>query len=461
MTVKPEEHPKGSGKWRVRPRIDGKLHTVISGVSLAEAEEAALAYVHVKHDTSVREGVTLAQFGEALFARRERDGVRGVKRERYRWNKHVARKPIGTLAVAGIRRRDVLDWLDGLGGSHRSRKRNLTLLTVALADAVEREILEVNPARDVEVHKSGGATDRDDLEGILTPAEQQALMSAVPDAYRGLVAFALCTGLRQAEQWWLTWDNVGKDHVMVRKSTGGLPPKSGKPRRVFLLSPALSALEHPGKRRKFVFPAPKGGRRQEGKAPRAWPKWVKAAGIKRHIRWHDLRHTCATALLAGWWGRKWTLDEVCSLLGHSSVQVTERYAKKLAETQQNAVAQTPQFEFPSGDKTGGKSLTTQHKSSAFVKHRSRVQISQSAPQLTAPEWERAGNFGESRDSNQVDRLERSEDRRALESWGCHGTAGSAPFPFFDARVDARQPGPTGPDPTAFAHGANGPDGGGA
>lgn len=391
MTVKPEEHPKGSGKWRVRPRIDGKLRTVISGVSLAEAEEAALAYQFVRADAEAREGITLAQFGEALFARRERDGVRGVKRERYRWKKHVASKPIGKLPVATIRRRDVMAWLDDLKGSHRSRIRNLSLLAVALADAVKRELLESNPAREVEVHRSGAATDRDDLEGILTPQEQNALVAAVPERERELVVFALCTGLRQAEQWWLTWEDVGEDYVMVRKSTGGLPPKSGKPRKVYLMGPALMCVARRGKKKAYVFPAPKGGRRQEGKAPRGWDKWVKAAGIERHIRWHDLRHTCATTLLAGWRGRKWTLDEVCSLLGHSSVQVTERYAKKLGETQQNAVAETPHFEFPSGDKNGGKPLIGQNKSSAFVKHRSRVQISQSAPTVSAHGWELDGN----------------------------------------------------------------------
>lgn len=82
-----------------------------------------------------------------------------------------------------------------------------------------------------------------------------------------------------------------------------------------------------------------------------WHKWVEAAGIKRRIRWHDLRHTCATSLLAGWWGgRKWTLDEVCGYLGHSSVKVTERYARKLGETQAKAVSET---KFPVGQAGGG------------------------------------------------------------------------------------------------------------
>ena len=55
------------------------------------------------------------------------------------------------------------------------------------------------------------------------------------------------------------------------------------------------------------------------------------SGIARNVRWHDLRHTCASSLVSGWWGRQWTLSEVCELLGHGSVTTTERYAH-LADT---------------------------------------------------------------------------------------------------------------------------------
>jgi hypothetical protein len=55
-------------------------------------------------------------------------------------------------------------------------------------------------------------------------------------------------------------------------------------------------------------------------------EWMRAAGIARPVRWHDLRHTCASSLVAGWWGHRWSLEEVREMLGHSSVLVTEKYA---------------------------------------------------------------------------------------------------------------------------------------
>lgn len=112
--------------------------------------------------------------------------------------------------------------------------------------------------------------------------------------------------------------------------------------------------------------------------PKAWRSWLAAAGIKRRVRWHDLRHTCATALLAGWWGRKWTLDEVAKMLGHGSTQVTERYARKLNETLEQAVLATPMLLFPYGTSGGDKALIPLVETSNFVRRRSGVRIPESA-----------------------------------------------------------------------------------
>ena len=50
--------------------------------------------------------------------------------------------------------------------------------------------------------------------------------------------------------------------------------------------------------------------------------------------------TCATSLVAGWWGRRWTLEEVCKLLGHSSITVTERYSHAANELLRRAAKES-------------------------------------------------------------------------------------------------------------------------
>jgi len=351
-----EEHPKGSGLYRVRVRKGGVFKTLASKLTKVHAEALADAQAHVRVTAQAREGITLEQFGHGFFARRELAGVRGVGKERGRWRKHIAEAPIGKLAVSTITRRDLVEWRDGLAGAYTSRLLALSLMRVALDEAVDRELLTANPAREVKIHKAGRASSKDGLEGILSPDEQRRLVAAVPDRDRPLVVFALCTGLRQAEQWWLHWEDVGTESIIVRRSAGGLPPKSGRPREVPLLPPAaavIAELRRPGATG-LVFKGARGGRRVESRQPPLWPKWVKAAGIERRVRWHDLRHTCATSLLAGWWGRKWTLDEVCKLLGHSSIAVTERYARKLNETLKLAVSSTPMMLFPQGNSPKAK-----------------------------------------------------------------------------------------------------------
>jgi integrase len=355
-----EEHPKGSGLYRVRPRIDGKLRTVLSGVREAEALEAAAAYARLRDAEVVREGVTLTQFGVGFLDRRERKGLEAIESDRDRWSLYIDRDSIGAMPVSTLRRRDILDWLDRRSKlGHQTQKNALNLLRVALQEAVDRELLESNPARDVKVHRSSSRTETDSLEGILWPEEQAALLAVVPEPDRDEVEFALFSGVRQSSQWWLKAADCHGESVLVRKH------KNGRPRTLHLLQPAQEALARAlGRGKLWAFPAPRGGRRAKGKLPGAphckpkkepgdWQRWLRAAGITRRVRWHDLRHTCATSLLAGWWGgRKWTLDEVCDYMGHSSVKVTERYARKLQETQRKAVAET---KFPGGNGSGGSS----------------------------------------------------------------------------------------------------------
>jgi integrase len=346
-----EEHPKGSGLYRVRIRSGKSFKMLASKLTKAKAVALADGQVYVRVAREAREGITLEQFGHGFFDRRRLAGVRGYKKEIGRWGKHIAGAPIGKLAIASIDRSDIVGWRDDLAGSYKSKQKLLSLLQLALDEAVERMLKTDNPARTVKIHKAGAASSKDGLEGILSPDEQRRLVAAVPARERPLVVFALCTGLRQAEQWWLHWEDVAGGSVIVRRSAGGLPPKSGKPREVPLLAPAAAVLAQlrGAETEGLIFVGARGGRRVEGRQPPLWPKWVKAAGIDRHVRWHDLRHTCATSLLAGWWGRKWTLDEVCKLLGHSSIAVTERYARKLNETLKNAVAGTDMPLFPSGN----------------------------------------------------------------------------------------------------------------
>lgn len=386
-----EEHPKGSGRFRVRARVGGKLKTLATGVTEPEAKEIGSAYSVVRNESVLREGLTLKQFGAGFLDRREAEGVRGIRTERNNWKNHVESDPIAELPLATLERSDVLEWLDRRKGATQSRRNFLNLLRAALGQALDRNLISSNPSRDVRVRKTGKGNDRDDLAGIMTPAEQHRLLAAVPESSRALVAFALLTGVRQAEQWWLHPADIQGGVMVVRRSVGGEAPKNGKVRTVHLFQPARHALELAPSTDGLVWPAARGGRRAQGKAPKGWHKWVKAAKLGRRVRWHDLRHTCATALLAGWWGgRKWSLDEVCQHLGHSSVKVTERYARKLADTHRLAVNETV---FPESSPLMLTGLEKQPKTRSRLRDlNSRPAVYETAPLASDPKRMSGGVF---------------------------------------------------------------------
>ena len=101
-------------------------------------------------------------------------------------------------------------------------------------------------------------------------------------------------------------------------------------RRVPLFGIALEAARWWLPRAGVVFfPTVRGYHRPKSRIVDAddWKAWLATAKIGR-LRWHDLRHTCATLLLRGDLSdHAWSTDAVRDMLGHSTVRVTERYAK--------------------------------------------------------------------------------------------------------------------------------------
>lgn len=396
-----EEHPKGSGLYRVRTRISNRLVTVASKLNENQAGAVADEYERMRDASDLREGVTLSQYGVDWLDRRERLGVRAIREDRNRWRRYVDEEPLGGIPIVALRRSDVVEWRDmliGRGLAAQTVKNSLNLLRVALDDALDRELCSLNVARTVKVPRHVGKRKaKDDLDGILVPAEQAALLNCVPEEHTPMVVVALVTGLRWSELSWLRREDIEGDVLTVRRSRGGGPPKNGKVRRVPLLPPARAAitvqLRAVPKRCPWVFPGAHGQPRKQ--SPKPFGAWVKTAGIERHVVWHDLRHTCATSLLGGWWsGQRWALDEVCQMLGHSSIQVTERYARKLDETLQDAARR---MQFPGRNGSDGSSGNDSG-ANAFLNRWSDVRIVSGAPndsgQLPASADSSLGTSGE-------------------------------------------------------------------
>jgi integrase len=82
-----------------------------------------------------------------------------------------------------------------------------------------------------------------------------------------------------------------------------------------------------------VFATSRGTPLDAATVTRAFQRALKAAGLP-HRRFHDLRHSAATFLLA----QGFTLEDVKNLLGHSSIVLTSNTYGHVLEERQREVA---------------------------------------------------------------------------------------------------------------------------
>lgn len=145
------------------------------------------------------------------------------------------------------------------------------------------------------------------------------------------VRIAAYSGLRLGELLALRWADVdwaGSALTVSRAISSGVEgsTKSGHVRRVPMADQAAAALDRLSQRPDFVSPADYVfcnalGRPLDGSALRRRYKRARDAAGLRPLRWHDLRHTFGSLLVAG----GVDLVSVKDAMGHSQLTTTSRY----------------------------------------------------------------------------------------------------------------------------------------
>ena len=172
----------------------------------------------------------------------------------------------------------------------------------------------------------------------LNPDEMETLLDHAEPLIRPIVLTAVQTGLRFGELTALEWQDVdlGRRMLIVRRGVvrGRLgTPKSNRERRLPIPVRTSTMLRELPHTHNLVFPDPNGTFVSHGRARAALHRSCAAAGL-RHIGWHALRHTYASLLAS----RGAPLRVIQQLLGHSTIQMTERYAHLLPDTLHDAAA---------------------------------------------------------------------------------------------------------------------------
>jgi integrase len=187
--------------------------------------------------------------------------------------------------------------------------------------------LPVNPVSDVEKPPQ---TRSGDIY-VYSPEEVWALVRAAASEQDGATfLMAAFTGLRLGELIALHWRDVDftGSIVRVRASYAGgalTTPKSGKARSVPLAPEVAKALAKLSQREHFtgdddlVFAGETGSYLDGSALRRRYKSALTKAGL-RPLRFHDLRHTFGTRMIA-----KADIRRVQEWMGHADIQTTMRY----------------------------------------------------------------------------------------------------------------------------------------
>lgn len=269
-------------------------------------------------------------------------------------------------------------------------RKNYFWFKKAVANAVEEEIIKKNPCNGIRIVYETNVVKKE----ILTPKEIDRLAAFRYDGEHREVqrAFIFCcyTGLRYCDVSELTYANVDFESRVMRFNQKKAEGRSAHAGVVIPLSDGLLKLigtPKDGDTSQKIFVLP-----EKSAAARHLTRWVKLAGINKHITWHCARHSVAVNLLNSGTDIKTT----SSILGHSSIKMTEKYlhvidSRKVKaidklgsvdfEIDENPPAKRKRYQAPKPEGATRKKASTEKKAtSATGRKRGRPKKNPAIPQ---------------------------------------------------------------------------------
>jgi len=229
-----------------------------------------------------------------------------------------------------------------------SINRALNPLRAIMTIAVEKEYLEIHPLKrcknlsvqDDMKERYLSAEEETRLRNQLEKRNQEKSIRLPPDDEQiyadhimPIILVALNTGMRRGEIFQLTWDNVSFKNNIITVTAD--TAKSSRKRYINMNKETQRVLEDwniYSSRVGLVFPNPATGKSLV-EIKSMWVNILKDAGID-NFRFHDLRHTFASNLVM----KGAPLYMVQKLLGHSTLEMTMRYAHLSPDSTAQAVA---------------------------------------------------------------------------------------------------------------------------
>jgi integrase len=277
----------------------------------------------------VRTGVTFAQACDEYLRWLEHDRQRKPTTLRdYRSTIGAHLLPyFGETPVEDITVEHAEAWHRQLALANTTKIKVMTIFYGVMERARKTYRLPLNPAKDLEKP----ILRRTKEIQVFSPEEVLALVRAAESEQDAAIFLtAAFTGLRRGELVALRWRDVdfARSHIRVRASYSERclsGPKSGKIRSVPMAPDVAAVLARLGQRPRWtgddelVFPGQHGGYLDGSALYRRYKLALKRAGL-RDLRFHDLRHTFGTQVIA-----TASILQVKAWMGHADVDTTMRY----------------------------------------------------------------------------------------------------------------------------------------
>jgi integrase len=315
------------------------IETLAVGTDLTTARRRANEVHGSAAPPAVNVGTTLAQV--VVRWREHRVGLKPRTITSYdrMINLHIL-PALGRLKVRDLTAIRIEKWLaglkckDGEQMSEGTKSLALTTLLIVLAYAVREGIIASVPQISKQ-HKPKASNKKKKKETeYLTRAQQENLLARAHTFpwLSDMIVVGLKQGLRLGELCGLRWQDVDLArgrltvaHSIDRSRTLGTT-KSGKERTIQIHPEARKVLAarklaSGGVADVYVFANGLGRARDPRDAQRAMTKARDRAGLTG-VSFHTLRHTCATEMAND---PRIPLKVVRDFLGHSSIQITEKY----------------------------------------------------------------------------------------------------------------------------------------
>ncbi|MDR0421394.1 MAG: site-specific integrase [Proteiniphilum sp.] len=203
--------------------------------------------------------------------------------------------------------------------------------------AIEHDIMIKNPCSGV-VCKADDQVLRKD---VLSLEEMEQLISTTyenqnPEIRRAFI-FCLYTGIRFCDVVELKYSNVDYSNKILKYEQAKTKGHSTTSGVITPLNDGLLSLigEVPADMKDdFIFHLP-----SHTMCLKALRRWVKRAGINKHITWHCARHSFAVNIL----NNGANIKTVASLLGHSGLKHTEKYTRAVDALKEAAINSLPEL----------------------------------------------------------------------------------------------------------------------